>query len=203
MKLLLSALLSLTVSLVSAQEYNTSAPFVLKLDSTVANISGQYLNSCHAGAAIEQLCLEGTEVPSDNYGTYALNVSLSSSSEGTYETGPLVWTLQTTTLNVSSGLVFTQTLDSNIAVPIFEPSSSSDYVGFDADDKMFIYSGYYNQSTFVPGIFPTQVTPVPLYHWYACYTYSLSYYYNALVWVTSGKPDNPTCAAVNVTRVFI
>lgn len=164
MKILLSALLSLTVSLVSAQEYNTSAPFVLQLDSAAANISGQYLSSCHAGAAIEQLCLGGTEVPSDNYGTYTLNVSVYSNSEDTYETGPLVWILPTSTLNVSSGLVFSHSLDSNIAVPMFEPSSSSDYVGFDADDKMFIYSGYYDQTKFVSGIYPTQVTPVPLYH---------------------------------------
>lgn len=164
----LSALLSLTVSLVSAQEYNTSAPFVLKLDSADADVSGQYLSSCHAGAAIEQLCLSGTDAPTDdNYGTYTLNVSLSSSSGSaeTYETGPLVWILPTTTVNVSSGLVFAKDLTSNIAVPMFEPSSSgSDYVGFDADDKLFVYSGYYDQSTFVAGTTPKQVTPEPLYH---------------------------------------
>ncbi|ROW12067.1 hypothetical protein VMCG_00497 [Cytospora schulzeri] len=203
MKFMLSALLSLTVSSVSAQEYNTSAPFVLKLDSTVANISGQYLSACHAGAAIEQLCLAGSDIPANNYGTYTLNVSLASSSDETYETGPLVWILPTSTLNVSSGLVFSHDLTSNIAVPLFEPSSSTDYVGFDEDDKLFIYSSYYDQSTFVSGIYPTQVAPVPLYQWYACYTYNLGYYYNALAWVTSGKPDNPTCTAVNVTREFV
>lgn len=164
MNFLLSALLSLTVSLVSAQEYNTSAPFALKLDSTVANISGQYLGACHSGAAIEQLCLIGTDFPTDtNYGTYALNVSVYS--EATPETGVLVWSLPVGTTNVSSGLHFDQVdLDSNVDVVLFEPSSSSDSVGFDADDKLFVSSNYPDQSTFEPGVYPTAVTPGPLYH---------------------------------------
>ncbi|KUI60517.1 hypothetical protein VP1G_07755 [Cytospora mali] len=200
MKFSLSALVSLTVSGVLAQEYNTSAPFVLKLDSSNDTIAGQYLGACHAGAAIEELCLSGTEVLANDYGTFTLNVS---SSSETYETGPLVWNLQTSSVNVSSGLSFLQDLYSNIALPLFEPSTTNDYVGFDEDDKLFVYSGYYNESTFVPGVFPNTTNPVPLYHWYACYMYNLGYYYNALAWVTYGEPANPTCTAVNVTRVFV
>ena len=162
MKFSLSALVSLTVSLVSAQEYNTSAPFALKLESSNANISGTYLSSCHAGAAIEELCLAGTTVPANDYGTYMLNVSTSSGADE--NEGILVWNLPTNSINVSSGLIFSPSLYSTVVTPLFEPSYSSNTVAFDEDDKLFIYSGYYDESTFVAGVYPTQVTPVPLYH---------------------------------------
>lgn len=159
---MLSALVALTVSLVSAQDFNTSDPFVLKVTGSTANVTGQYLGACHAGAAIEQLCLSGTDVLTDNYGTFTLNVSTRAG--GDYETGPLVWELPLGSINVSEGLQLSQTLYSNLAIPLFEPSTSYDYVGFDEDDKLFIYSGIYDESTFVPGVYPTAVAQVPLYH---------------------------------------
>jgi hypothetical protein len=227
MKSLLSALFALTLSVVSAQEYNTSAPFTLKLESDNADINGQYLGACHAGAALEQLCLSGTDGTPVNYNTFTLNVT--SSSTG-FETGPLVWNLQGDSFNVSSGLAFIQNLHSNVAVPWFTPSPSNDYVGFDADNKLFIYSATYDESAFVAGEYPAGQPTVPtyqvsvalspwpgcfvlvclwdhmadlvLFQWYACYTYT-GYYYHALAWATSGKPINPTCEAVNVTRTFV
>ncbi|KAJ0109306.1 hypothetical protein N8I77_007958 [Diaporthe amygdali] len=195
MKLILSALLAFTLSAVSAQDFNTSAPFTLKLESDNDDINGQYLGACHAGAAIEQLCLDGTDGTPVNYNTFTLNVTSSG-------TGPLVWILQGSGFNLSSGLSFSQTLYSNLAVPWFTPSVSYDYVGFDADNKLFIYSGSYDESTFVAGQYPNATAQKPLYQWYACYTYT-GYYYNALAWATTGEPINPTCEAVNVTRTFV
>ncbi|KAI3400982.1 hypothetical protein diail_1190 [Diaporthe ilicicola] len=199
MKFIISALFASVLSAVSAQEFNTSAPFTLKLESDNADINGQYLGACHAGAAIEQLCLDGTDGTPVNYNTFTLNVT---SSSGDFEIGPLVWILQGSGFNLSSGLSFTQTLYSNVAVPEFTPSVSYDYVGFDADNKLFIYSGSYDETTFVAGEYPVAVAQKPLYQWYACYTYT-GYYYNALAWATSGEPINPTCEAVNVTRTFV
>lgn len=160
MKYLLSALLALTLSAVSAQEYNTSAPFTLKLESDNEDINGQYLGACHAGAAIEQLCLSGTDGTPVNYNTFTLNVTSSSTD---FEIGPLVWILQGSGFNLSSGLSFGQNLHSNVAVPSFTPSYSYDYVGFDADNKLFIYSATYDESSFVAGEYPTGQPTTPEY----------------------------------------
>ncbi|KAG6365117.1 hypothetical protein INS49_006724 [Diaporthe citri] len=199
MKSILSALLALTLSVVSAQEYNTSAPFTLKLESDNEDLNGQFLGACHAGAAIEQLCLSGTDGTPVNYNTFTLNVTSGSTD---FETGPLVWILRGADFNLSSGLSFSQNLHSNVAVPTFTPSPSYDYVGFDADNKLFIYSGPYDESTFVAGEYPVGAPSVPQYQWYACYTYT-GYYYHALAWATTGEPINPTCEEVNVTRTFV
>lgn len=199
MKSILSALVALTLSAVSAQEYNTSAPFTLKLESDNEDINGQFLGACHAGAAIEQLCLSGTDGTPVNYNTFTLNVTSGSTD---FETGPLVWILQGADFNLSSGLSFSQNLHSNVAVPSFTPSPSYDYVGFDADNKLFIYSAAYDESTFVAGEYPVGQPAVPQYQWYACYTYT-GYYYHALAWATTGDPINPTCEEVNVTRTFV
>lgn len=161
MKSILSAaLLALTLSVVSAQEFNTSAPFTLKLESDNEDINGQFLGACHAGAAIEQLCLSGTDGTPASYNTFTLNVTSGSTD---FETGPLVWILHGADFNLSSGLSFTQSLHSNVAVPWFTPSASYDYVGFDADNKLFIYSGAYDESTFVAGETPVGQPLTPQY----------------------------------------
>lgn len=160
MKLIPSALFAFVLSAVWAQEFNTSAPFTLKLESDNADINGQYLGACHAGAAIEQLCLDGTDGTPVNYNTFTLNVTSGSTD---FETGPLVWILQGSGFNLSSGLSFTQNLHSNVAVPEFMPSVSYDYVGFDADNKLFIYSGAYDETTFVAGEYPVAAPLTPLY----------------------------------------
>ncbi|KAF3769896.1 hypothetical protein M406DRAFT_354167 [Cryphonectria parasitica EP155] len=190
-------------SLASAQTYNTSAPFTLELSSSNTTIDGQFLGACHSGAAIEALCLDGTNGTATDYNTFTLNVSTSSTGNA-YETGILVWVLETGDFNVSSGLVFTPPLTSNVVAPEFEPGSEGiDLVGFDDDDNLFIYSSYVDDKTFTDGTFPTEITPYPLYQWYACWTFDLAYYYQTLAWVTGGVPNNPTCVAVNVTRNFI
>lgn len=160
MKSMLSALLALTLSLASAQEFNTSAPFTLKLESDNEDINGQFLGACHAGAAIEQLCLSGTDGTPVNYNTFTLNVTSGSTD---FETGPLVWILRGADFNLSSGLSFSQNLHSNVAVPTFTPSVSYDYVGFDADNKLFIYSAPYDESTFVAGEYPVGAPSQPEY----------------------------------------
>ena len=48
---------------VQAQTYSQDGPFYLKLKSDDSSVDGQYLSACHAGAAVESLCLGGTEDP--------------------------------------------------------------------------------------------------------------------------------------------
>lgn len=165
MKFTVPTALALTATLASAQEYNTSKPFTLKLTSSNSTINGQFLDACHAGAAIEELCLAGTNGTANAYNTFALNTTDNSGYSGEeYETGVLVWTLEGANFNESEGLVFNPSLSSNVVAPEFEPSYSNDYVGFDDDDNMFIYSSYYDESEFTAGVYPTEVTPEPLYH---------------------------------------
>lgn len=204
-KLTITTLLAVVAPLASAQDYNISAPFALKLTSpTHPSVDGQFLAACHAGAAIEELCLAGKGSNPSDYDTYNLNTTTTDDSDEKFETGILTWTLHGSGFNVSEGLVFTPSLSSNVVAPQFEPAEYySTMLGFDCEDRMFIYSEYYDEASFKPGTLPTEVTPVPLYHWYACYTYSLGYYYQVLAWVTVGKPINPTCKAVNVVRVFV
>lgn len=165
---ILSALLTALGSfslLASAQIYNTSDPFILQLSSDNATITDQVLAACHAGAAIEELCLAGTDTTPDTSTTFYLNVSASAIvGEDQYETGLLVWTLHGSGFNLSEALSFSPPLDSNVVSPELLPSDSGTSVGFDDDEKLFILSSYYDESTFVDGQFPTQITPVPLYH---------------------------------------
>lgn len=204
-KITIPTLFAAVASLASAQDYNTSAPFTLKITSTTnSTINGQFLEACHAGAAIEQLCLAGTDGTPSDYNTYNLNTTATDISDEEFETGILTWELQGADFNVSEGLVFAPGLTSNVVAPEFEPAESYDFlVGFDCEDKLFIYSSYYDETTFTPDTVPTSVTPEPLYQWYACYTYSSGYYYHVLAWVTVGEPINPTCEAVEVERVFV
>lgn len=162
MKTAIPTALALAASLASAQDFNTSAPFTLIISSDDGDVDGQLLGACHAGAAIEELCMAGTDDTATSYNTFTHNTSDSSSTAG-YLVGPLVWLLQGSDFNVTEGLAFTPPLDSNVVAPAFFPGPSTDYVGFDDDDQLFLYSEYYDESTFEPGVYPTQTTPVPLY----------------------------------------
>ena len=62
-------------------------------------------------------------------------------------------------------------------------------------------SVYPDDSTFTPGTYPSSPQPYQATNWHACWVLAGSYYYNALTWVTSGEPHNPTCEAVSVVKV--
>ncbi|PSR90404.1 hypothetical protein BD289DRAFT_481747 [Coniella lustricola] len=202
----LVALLSSLTGLATAQDYTSSEPFTLQLSSSYSDVDGSFLGACHAGAAIEELCVTGTDGTPAEYNTFALNTSSADASDSDliYDTGILVWTLPASNINVSEGLIFPANLATNVVAPLFEPGSNgADVVGFDDDNLLFIYSNYVDDKNFTAGVYPAPVEPYPLYQWYACYTYYGAYYYQTLAWVTGGEPNNPTCEAVNVTRIFI
>ena len=115
---------------VLAQTYNNqSSPFLLKLVSTNQTLDGQYLGACHAGAAIETLCLIGNDSTSINReaATFFWNYTLYDGRPS--DTGILIWNLELTMsrLNVSESLQFSFAPNTNVATLLFtvSPFSSS------------------------------------------------------------------------------
>lgn len=87
----------------------------------------------------------------------------------------------------------------NVALPLFEPSYTATYVGFDKSNKMYIQE--FVDDTVTP---PKAITPKNLYRWYVCETYYTGYTYTTLAWVMgNGKPENPSCKKVDVVRKFV
>ncbi|KAK3937644.1 hypothetical protein QBC46DRAFT_319305 [Diplogelasinospora grovesii] len=202
---ILAALTASTTVL--AQNYNQTGPFLLQVKSANnETLDGQYLYACHAGAAIEGLCLNGKAVPNMlaagtqfywNYTTYQGNAA---------PTGPLVWNLP---LSMDGSVTYASSPMSlqyysftNVAVPLFEPGYGSDaaQVGFD-NDTIYMLE-WFNDSTFVAGQYPTQ-TSQQIQNWHVCSTYVGTYYYAALTWVTYGAPRNPTCEPVTLQKVAL
>lgn len=113
----------------------------------------------------------------------------------------LNWILLAGSLTVPSAMKFNQDPGSNIADLIFSPGwntytliafkdCGSMYLPVNRDDTVSP-PGYYNP-------------PLKLQSWYICLT-RYSYLYNTLNFKTglAGEPQNPTCEAVEVTRVWV
>jgi hypothetical protein len=198
----ISYLLALAASSVTAQDYNQTGPFALKLAySANETLNGQYLYACHAGAAIEGLCLvsslsslnPASTTFYQNYTTYS-------------PTGPLIWNLpiriNESVDHVSEPMSLSYNPGSNVAVPLFNPGypSSGNEVGFTSNGSLYIAT-YYNDSTFQPGVYPNPTGSTALTNWFVCSTIVGGYFYQALAWVTAGTPHNPTCEAVQVIKV--
>lgn len=194
--------LSLAVSQVTAQYYNNqSAPFRLVVKSNNATLNGAGLYPCHEGAAIEGLCL-GSKVATDPLGAYTYNLNFSSQSGSVVDpvlgqTGLLTWLLQGGNFNLSSPMELTYSPTTNVAGPLFTPSDSGTFVGFDKANKMFIPQ-YLDDS-----VVPAQYLSKAVYRWAICQTY-LGYYYTTLAWIMgSHSADNPSCQKVDIVRVFV
>lgn len=207
-----SLLLSLAAAAIgSAQDcsqssepyYNiTSKPFYLVVTSDDGTVNST-LSACHVGAALESLCLSSAkagdspaELPAT---TFQFNTSIYSQAPDPSlgVPGILTWTLQTSTLNVSSSAAFNYDITSNLAVPILSPGSDQPtLVAFDSCDDLAIQA-------YVPGKNDTQGVTKAFNRWYACNTTYTSYTYNNLAWgLGKGAPDNESCVKVNVMRVF-
>ncbi|EGO58266.1 hypothetical protein NEUTE1DRAFT_63973 [Neurospora tetrasperma FGSC 2508] len=191
---------------VQAQTYSQDGPFNLKLKSDDSSLDGKYLYACHAGAAIESLCLGSTESPAGSssasfYYNYTVNDNVPSNS------GLLIWNLQANgqdgVITVSSPLSFNYDPGSNVATTLFMPSTSPSLnVAFDNEDQLFVPT-YTDDSKYVPGQYPQNTGAIALQNWQACWAQVGGYYYNVLAWVTSGAPKNPTCKAVKVAKVAV
>ncbi len=127
---------------VVAQNITQTGPFYLKItSSTNETINGQYLGACHAGAAIEGLCLDTKAQSGSNYNFFYLNQT--DYGAGLPPTGTLVWNLPYTGPDgpaiASQSLSFnTGNLGSNVIVPLFGLDSNYPYIGFDDSSKAYV-----------------------------------------------------------------
>ena len=192
----ISCLLTLAAS-TFADYTNQSAPFALVLRAKNSSLDGATLIPCHEGAAIEGLCVSTRNLSN----AVQFNFNTSSQGGGQFdseigELGILTWFLRGGA-NVSSGLTLSSNIATNVGIPLFFPGSqNAQVVAFDSH-------GLLNLQHYVDDrVAPPYRNMTAYYRWNICNTY-WGYYYSTLAWVYGdGKPQNPTCEAVNVTRVW-
>lgn len=198
-----SLVLSLAAAAVTSAQYEpyyniTSAPFYLHVTSDDGTVNDS-VGACHVGAAIESLCLGPINDGEPIQGSvFNLNTTIWSQppEPGFGTPGILTYALPAQP-PIPSSMYFNYNPTSNLVLPLFGPGDgSAEQVAFDAENKLTI-QGY------VPG--NNTGTWQQYYRWYACaQTYYSGYRYANLGWVMGDtKPDNPSCVAVNVTRVFV
>jgi hypothetical protein len=196
------------VATASAQYYNiTSKPFQLLLTSTDGSINDT-VSACHTGAALESLCLSNSNSTSKPdptpYSTFNFNTSSNSQAPVNHTDlgvpGILTWFLPSGNYGpVPSAVHFNYDPTTDIAVPILETGENGQMLAFDDQDELLVQG--YVQWTANP---PTYGETYGLKKWYACKTYYAGYQYENLVWsLAASKPENPTCVAVEVKRVFV
>ncbi|EME45809.1 hypothetical protein DOTSEDRAFT_71487 [Dothistroma septosporum NZE10] len=191
-----AALLSLA-SVATAQTVQ-SKPFYLVLDCA-SKYNGSALVSCHEGAGIESLCVAATLGSNVKGSTYMLNTTTGEVGDKNAGTpGTLVYKLP-----ISGGVGESEPMQlsyneaSNVALPLFEPSTTATLVAFDKDNHMNIQS--YIDDTVVPA----KTGELAYYRWYVCKSNYEGTQYSTLNWV-AGKypPQNPSCEKVEVVRKF-
>ncbi|KAI7239398.1 hypothetical protein KC330_g1937 [Hortaea werneckii] len=186
----ISASLLALASTSLAQYTKQSKPFQLVLHSKSQKYDGVALGACHEGAAIEGLCTA--------YGgsTFYFNTTDSEyvANKEAGATGYLTWVLPAGGENVSQPMSLIYNDASNVALPLFEPTSPDTMVAFDKNNHMNIQS-YINDRVSPPEAGNTTA----YYRWYACETLYTGYTYTTLAWVM-GKypPQNPSCKKVEI-----
>lgn len=202
-----TTLVALAASTVTAQDSPAtqpqSGPFALRIANAAnASLNGLYLGACHAGAAIEGLCTSTVDpaAPIPYYNTYYFNYS--SWTNASWDSGSIVWNLP---INLPDAdhlstplLISLSNLGSNVNFPLFGPGSGITYFGFTEEKKLFS-SAYGDDSLNTPEDRPVSES-FQLQNWYVCWGAVGGYYYEALAWVTTGAPRNPTCVKVDVVR---
>ncbi|KAI1460604.1 hypothetical protein F4805DRAFT_416447 [Annulohypoxylon moriforme] len=136
-------LLGLAATAVSAQ--NQTGPFYLQIIGQQNSSIIGYAASCHAGAALEGLCMGANQVPDSQVNSYQYWFNFTGSpSVGNFPVGQLIWKLPYTDGSGNTGLEpqaldLEYTVNSNVASTIFGLSglySSGLNVGFDGDGKL-------------------------------------------------------------------
>ncbi|KAH7068715.1 hypothetical protein FB567DRAFT_248968 [Paraphoma chrysanthemicola] len=189
--------------------YNiTSKPFQLVLTSADGSIDDT-VSACHTGAGLESLCLSNSNSTSKPdptyYDTFNFNTSIyyqpPSNDPDLGVPGILTWFLPTANAgSVPSSVYFSYDPATDSTVPIIRPGSTeAQTLAFNSQDELIVQS--YVDWAANP---PTGTQTTGLKRWYACRTYFSGYQYDNLVWgLGNHKPENPTCVAVNVKRVFV
>ncbi|PFH60706.1 hypothetical protein XA68_10505 [Ophiocordyceps unilateralis] len=189
---------SLLLSGFAAAQWVQSKPFHLVLHSSDRYLDGKNLTACHTGAAIESLCLTN-----GGGSTFYLNTTEGAQSplKGYEPSGILVWNLPIKPSPYSESMRFSVEPSSNVALPLFIPGPSSQYVTFNEYGRLAILS--YIDDTRSP---PRGGLLRSLKNWYICQTYYSGYTYQTLAWVLGGsnaKPQNPSCRKIVLQRQFV
>lgn len=214
---LITVLSSLLLTGVANSRQLESKPFHLVIHSSNEQFDGKKLFPCHTGAAIESLCVSG-----DIGARYFFNTTKGSGSplKGYEPSGRLIWDLPLgnfiyifeffeTNLNfstdpgfVSEPMSFYTDPSTNVALLLFEPGYTTQYVTFDKNNGQLALFSYLNDRVIPPTENKVQV----LKNWYVCRTNFSGYQYRTLNWVmgdSRAKPQNPSCVKVEVQRKFI
>lgn len=213
---LITVLSSLLLAGVATAEIQ-SKPFHLVLRSANQHFDGKQLLPCHTGAAIESLCVYG-----NSGARYHFNTTKGDTSpvKGYTPSGVLTWNLPLsnsiyifelfeTHLNISPGpgyvsepMSFYYDPSTNVAMPLFEPGYTTQYVTWDQSNGEMAIFDYLNDRV-TP---PTDAKVYVLKNWYVCETNFEGYTYTTLNWAmgyVGAKPQNPSCVKVEVQRRFI
>jgi hypothetical protein len=208
-----------------------SPDFNLVIQSHNKTLDGKLLGACHDGAAHEGVCIVDNSFPFDStYVNFQWNTTVYSCTEtnssGTFNvscnfsgepedptltTGIVTWWMHfssigggTSSSRISQALVLDTVYSSNVAlaqIAFADEYEAPLYVAFDKDDLMNIQQ--YTDDTLEPA-YEYLNARRPLYRWNICQTYYTGYHYTALTWVLGERSaQNPTCAKVNVKRVFV
>ncbi|KAK3357034.1 hypothetical protein B0T25DRAFT_516548 [Lasiosphaeria hispida] len=201
------AALTSSASVVSAQTYNQTGPFFLQVKSDNATLNGRYLYACHSGAAQETLCIGKVDTPATNRASASFFWNTTVYEGEQSPVGALIWNLALaqnpdgTSMVVSSPMTLDYTPGTNVATTRFGPSEIDRSVQVGFNNSVMYMTWWNDDSTFLPGQYPTGGSSREITNWNLCWVLAGSYYYNALAWVTSGAPHNPTCEAVSVVKV--
>jgi hypothetical protein len=88
----------------------------------------------------------------------------------------------------------------NVAQLMFQPGYDEQEVVFNKETNDMAIVSYYDDTKNPP----TDETARVLTRWYVCETNFEGYQYDTLNWVLgNGKPENPSCVKVTVTRKFL
>ncbi|KAI8627891.1 hypothetical protein F5Y19DRAFT_465512 [Xylariaceae sp. FL1651] len=180
-----------------------SAPFNLVLSSTVnTTLNGLKLSGCHSGAAIEALCIDVASVSTPEFQNFYFNTSTTPPDPNSLEVG-LLTRYEPGLPAYSESMALLYNTASNLAFPMIWPGDDMrQAVAFTTEDLLAVPATV-NDAITPPGPYRTGTTFWDN-RWAICETYFQSYTYTALQWVLgSGQPQNPSCQAVTVKRVFV
>lgn len=167
-----------------------------------------YGGACHAGAAIEALCVTATA--DGEYNQFYYNYSAYDSNTGeVYQPGLVTWLLPYTGPDgalayESEALAFEINFASNVFQGIFSPGvGTGSFLSFYPENGTLYVASAVDDSSFNA----TTPSPTPylsdLSRFYLCYQSYSGYYYQSIAWVASDPPHNPSCEPVDLSLVTI
>ncbi|KAL5115875.1 hypothetical protein ACEQ8H_006191 [Pleosporales sp. CAS-2024a] len=195
--------LAALVAAACAQDYNITSPGFKLVLTTACGTVNQSVAACHVGAGFESLCLLNSTIPSSTF--YFNTTSFAAPPVNRPDLGTpgiLTWVLPVAGGTPQpSAAHFAYDPSTNLALPILQLGTPTNVQLMSFTDKNQLILQGTTDFTTNP---PSQVGAYALSRWYVCTTEYAGYVYNNLAWgLGPVAPQNPSCASVNVTRVFV